>query len=294
MLFWGVIVVTSQPNLVFNAVLTVVLSPSSRGDIKKSSTGLPGWGDNRGNNISHFYSALRSLRRGEFHCTVRQVTMCDSIWQVTLPCVALTDDYAYDEDASFEDSQRVPYDHRYDNESPWRYGSNDDNYYYDDDTEEGRPKRVEDDEEAEEEYSEYENEAEREALRELLAERAAEEARLALLAYLTSGEPKYRSDEPQYLVDPSAEELALEEEDYNALMSEPDDLYDEEPPPEEENLLDAPEKRNSFYPYSYEPYGGRWGALVPGTKRGDRDPYDRLYRLAEVLSRPAQLDYDEK
>ena len=231
----------------------------------------------------------------------------------------LTGDYTYDEDASYEDSERVPYDDQYDDS--WQYENNDDdNYYYD---EEGRPKRDDVEEEGE-----YENDAEREALRELLAERAAEEARLALLAYLTSGEPKwtttvpgdirvsqpsrclvehksgvpwtyltsgeprYRPDEPQYLVDPSAEELALDEDDYNALMSdealEPDDVYDEEP-----GELSAPEKRNSFYPYSYEPYGGRWGALVPGTKRGDRDPYDRLYRLAEVLSRPAQLDVDD-
>jgi hypothetical protein len=36
------------------------------------------------------------------------------------------------------------------------------------------------------------------------------------------------------------------------------------------------------YPYSYEPYGGRWGAMVPGAKRGG--DYDRLYRLAQALN----------
>lgn len=190
-------------------------------------------------------------------------------------------DYTYDDGGLYDDAERVP-DDEYADEGvdSWQY----DDYYDDDD--EGRPKRDDEDQ--------YQTDAEREALRELLAERAAEEARLALLAYLTSGEPTYRVDEPQYLVHPSAEDLAVEEDDYNELMNDEEeeeqpDMYDEEP--------EMTEKR--FYPYSYEPYGGRWGALVPGAKRGDRDPYDRLYRLAEVLSRPAQLgsdvdDYEKK
>jgi len=158
-----------------------------------------------------------------------------------------------------------------------------DDYY---DEVDGRPKRADD--------QLYESDVDREAVRELLAERAAEEARQALLAYLTAGEPRtYNIDEPLYLEDLVADGLPVEDEDYNGLMNgqeelEPD-VYDEEP--------EVAEKR--FYPYSYEPYGGRWGALVPGAKRGDRDPYDRLYRLAEVLSRPAQLggdvdDYEKK
>jgi len=170
----------------------------------------------------------------------------------------------YDESARddlYDDDDRSP--------AEWQY----DDYYEELD---GRPKRSDGDSDA----------AEREAVRELLAERAAEEARQALLAYLTAGEPTYRVDEPQYLVDPTAEELALEDEDYEELMNGGDgndeEEYDEEP--------ELTEKR--FYPYSYEPYDGRWGALVPGAKRGDRDPYDRLYRLAEVLSRPARLESD--
>jgi len=198
------------------------------------------------------------------------------MWQYV---VVIADYNAYDDVGLYDDARRVPDDDEFDQDGDdsWQF----DDYY--DDFSEGRPKRTD------EEELQYENEVEREALRELLAERAAEEARLALVAYLTSGEPKYRVDGPQYLVDPSAEELALDEEDYKALMSDDDgalsepDVYDEEP--------EMTEKR--FYPYSYEPYGGRWGALVPGSKRADRDPYDRLYRLAEVLSRPAQLGSDD-
>ena len=39
------------------------------------------------------------------------------------------------------------------------------------------------------------------------------------------------------------------------------------------------------YPYSYEPYGGRWGAAVPGQKR-DRATVtnQRLFRLAQALA----------
>ena len=191
----------------------------------------------------------------------------------------VTLDYPYDDDGYYDDQQR-DYDDEYDEDTlqPWQVD------YYDD--VEGRPKRTDDDQ--------YDTDAERDAVRELLAERAAEEARQALIAYLTAGEPVYRVGEARYLIDPTAEDLALEEEEYNELMNgdgyeEEPEVYDEEP--------ETTEKR--FYPYSYEPYGGRWGALVPGSKRGDRDPYDRLYRLAEVLSRPAQLgsdvdDYEKK
>jgi len=188
-------------------------------------------------------------------------------------------EYSYEDVSAYDDPERSAVnDDVGEDADAWQYA---DDYY--DDVGEGRPKRTDDDEL-------YQSDAEREAVRELLAERAAEEARQALLAYLTAGEPTYRVDEPQYLVDPTAEELALENEDYNELMNGDEGRYDEEPGLSEE-------KR--FYPYSYEPYGGRWGALVPGTKRGDRDPYDRLYRLAEVLSKPAQLgsdvyDYEKK
>lgn len=182
-------------------------------------------------------------------------------------------DYSYEDVDAYDDPERgALYDDIGDDTDAWQYPED----YYDQ-VSEGRPKRTDDEL--------YQNDAEREAVRELLAERAAEEARQALLAYLTAGEPTYRIDEPQYLIDPTAEELALEDEDYSELMNGDEARYDEEPELTEE-------KR---YPYSYEPYGGRWGALVPGAKRGDRDPYDRLYRLAEVLSRPAQLggDVDE-
>lgn len=183
-------------------------------------------------------------------------------------------DYTYDDNIGFYNDAERNADDEYDEDQaePWQF---DDDYV---DDVEGRPKRGDEEQ--------YRNEVEREALRELLAERAAEEARQALVAYLTAGERAYRAEEPQYLVAPNAEDLAVEEEEYNDLMNGDEEaqrgLYDEEP--------ELTEKR--FYPYSYEPYGGRWGALVPGAKRGDRDPYDRLYRLAEVLSRPAQLGSD--
>lgn len=188
-------------------------------------------------------------------------------------CVVLTAEYTYDDVGLYDGLQeRVPDDEYDEDRDSWQY----DDYYEDG---ENRPKRDEEDL--------YQNGMDREAIREMLAERAAEEARLALIAYLTSGEP--RPEEPKYLVDPLTEDLALDDDDYNALMNEDEEqpeVYDDEP--------EMTEKR--FYPYSYEPYGGRWGALVPGTKRADRDPYDRLYRLAEVLSRPAQLgdDYEKK
>jgi len=186
----------------------------------------------------------------------------------------------YDDDGGYEDAQRTSdYDDE-DDANAWPYVDDNDGY---DGYDGGRPKRGDDD-------LLYEaDDADRAAVRELLAERAAEEARQALVEYLTAGEPSYSVDEPLYLVDPSAEDLALEEDEYNELMSEEPDAYDED------EVL-PPEKR--FYPYSYEPYGGRWGALVPGSKRGDRDPYDRLYRLADLLSRPAGTDavnpYDKK
>jgi len=189
-------------------------------------------------------------------------------------------DYTYNDVGSYEDDaleRGVDDDSEVDDDEeelgPWQQFDD----YYDDDAD-GRPKRTE--------VEDYESDVEREAVRELLAERAAEEARQALVAYLTSGEPAYTVEEPRYAVEPVDDDLAAEEaEEYQDLVNGEDelpaDLYDEEPE------LSA-EKR--YYPYSYEPYGGRWGALVPGAKRGDRDPYDRLYRLAEVLSRPsAQL-----
>lgn len=188
----------------------------------------------------------------------------------------ITVDYTYDDDIGFYNDAERNADDEYDEDQaePWQ-GERVEPWQFDDDyvdDVEGRPKRGDEEQ--------YRNEVEREALRELLAERAAEEARQALVAYLTAGERAYRAEEPQYLVAPNAEDLAVEEEEYNDLMNGDEEaqrgLYDEEP--------ELTEKR--FYPYSYEPYGGRWGALVPGAKRGDRDPYDRLYRLAEVLSRP--------
>ena len=200
------------------------------------------------------------------------------LWLSRLLC-CITVDYTYDDNIGFYNDAERNADDEYDEDQaePWQ-GERVEPWQFDDDyvdDVEGRPKRGDEEQ--------YRNEVEREALRELLAERAAEEARQALVAYLTAGERAYRAEEPQYLVAPNAEDLAVEEEEYNDLMNGDEEaqrgLYDEEP--------ELTEKR--FYPYSYEPYGGRWGALVPGAKRGDRDPYDRLYRLAEVLSRPAQL-----
>lgn len=142
-------------------------------------------------------------------------------------------------------------------------------------------------------------EAEREAVRELLAERAAEEAREALLAYLVSGrpQPSYDDDDSEENDDgltaygPEDEEEEVDEDgNFDPEFGRNVELlpaggsraaadYDDEPEP-----AAAVEEKRFEYPYSYEPYGGRWGALVPGSKRSDPDPYDRLYRLAEALS----------
>lgn len=172
-------------------------------------------------------------------------------------------EYSYDDVDGYE---YVPRSSEFDDVDvdPWQYDE-----YYD---VESRPKRDDDD------LYQYESNVDRETVRELLAERAAEETRQALLEYLTAGEPSYNIDEPQYVMEP------VEEDEYGDLLNDDEqpDIYEEEP--------EVTEKRS--YPYSYEPYGGRWGALVPGAKRSDRDPYDRLYRLADLLSRPAQLGSD--
>jgi len=190
-------------------------------------------------------------------------------------------DYSYEDADEYDYAPRTteydyaarPSEYEDDDVQPWQYDD-----YYD---VEGRPKRADDDQ--------YQSDVDREAVRELLAERAAEEARQALIEYLTAGQPTYNIDEPRYLIDPGDEDMALDDDEYSDDDEQPD-VYEEEP--------EMTEKR--FYPYSYEPYGGRWGALVPGAKRTDRDPYDRLYRLADLLSRPAQLggsdviDYEKK
>ena len=114
-------------------------------------------------------------------------------------------EYSYEDVDGYDYAQQQPlnyYDDSVDDDA-WQYDDDDDEYY----DVEGRPKRDDFDSEL------YQNEADREAVRELLAERAAEEARQALIEYLTAGEPTYSDDEPQYLVDPSAEDLALEDQD---------------------------------------------------------------------------------
>lgn len=191
-----------------------------------------------------------------------------------------------------------------------------------------RPKRRDDDEDDEDDEEAYE-EVEREVVRELLAEQAAEETRQALLAFLSSNENAQQSviREPErtYRLRDNNRFDQEEDDDETAYADDDDDgdeeeseNEDEEPEeeqqvaaaPEEidesdERVNDAPflvdeepeklvEKKRFSYPYNYEPYGGRWGALVPGAKREDRDPYDRLYRLAEALSRPTSIGDDEK
>jgi hypothetical protein len=185
---------------------------------------------------------------------------------------------------------------------------------------------VDEEEEAEEEEEAYED-AEREVVRELLAERAAEETRQALLAYLSSssgesergrnsygGGAVYRPDESFGEDDADDDETAFADDDDEVQtddedggefedggrQTEPEEidvnddrlsssqfLGDEGPAAVDEVQV---EQKRFSYPYTYEPYGGRWGALVPGAKRSDRDPYDRLYRLAEALSRPSISD----
>jgi len=115
-------------------------------------------------------------------------------------------EYSYEDVDGYDYAQQQPLNYYDDNsvdDDAWQYDDDDDEYY----DVEGRPKRDDFDSEL------YQNEADREAVRELLAERAAEEARQALIEYLTAGEPTYSDDEPQYLVDPSAEDLALEDQD---------------------------------------------------------------------------------
>lgn len=197
--------------------------------------------------------------------------------------------------------------------TPW-------NYY-----EQGRPKRARYevvDGAAEEEEDDddrptlsdqlYEEEAEREAVRELLAERAAEEARQALLLYLSGGprrmpldvqedDDEETDDGENFDDDGQRADADVDGAEFAEPDGEPRDVDeswgygpsaaeagDDDGGNGYENAPAAAAKRFG-YPYSYEPYGGRWGAVVPGSKRADRDPYDRLYRLAEALSGPPRI-----
>jgi len=102
-----------------------------------------------------------------------------------------------------------------------------------------------------------------EVVKELLREKEAEEAKEAVLDYLIeAAEERVR--------EAVAEEQKAEQEE------------EREREEEAEALGRAMAKR---YPYTYEPYGGRWGAMVPGAKRSlDRESYERLYRLAQALN----------
>lgn len=127
-----------------------------------------------------------------------------------------------------------------------------------------------------------------ELLRELVERKVEEDAREKLLDYLL------------------AAAIASEAESANEAETDANDDADEgiiedgpgRPDYDDESIRDMVGaeppvvlKRSDFYPYSYEPYGGRWGAMVPGSKRSANE-YERLYRLAEALN--ADNDYDEK
>lgn len=127
-----------------------------------------------------------------------------------------------------------------------------------------------------------------ELLRELVERKVEEDAREKLLDYLLAA-----------AIASEAESTDEAETDANG---DDDEGFSEDGPGrqdyEDESARDVigsrppvALKRNDFYPYSYEPYGGRWGAMVPGTKRSANE-YERLYRLAEALN--ADDDYEEQ
>jgi hypothetical protein len=103
-----------------------------------------------------------------------------------------------------------------------------------------------------------------EVVRKLMKEKEAEQSKEAVLDFLIEA-AKDR-----------VREAALEEE-----------RIEEEQERERERASSVVKR----YPYSYEPYGGRWGAMVPGAKRGD--DYERLYRFAQALNDNDDDDEDE-
>ena len=120
-----------------------------------------------------------------------------------------------------------------------------------------------------------------EVAKELLAEQAAEEARQAVVRYLmgaaAAAEPR------RHEIIPDAVEIGGEGDRFLQDVDDDGDGEREEAFDESRSMMPQPavEKR---YPYSYEPYGGRWGAFVPGVKRVTAEAYERLYELAEALN----------
>lgn len=117
-----------------------------------------------------------------------------------------------------------------------------------------------------------------EVLQRLLKEKEQEQAKEAVLEYLIAAAE-------DRLKDAIEEEREAEiDERLEKLGFHPDALM------EKENSRSY--KVDKRFPYSYEPYGGPWGAVVPGVKRSSRNwykpveedgGYGRLYRLAEAL-----------
>lgn len=132
-----------------------------------------------------------------------------------------------------------------------------------------------------------------ELIRELVKQKAEEDAKEKLIDYLLAAAIASSEDEDGEGGEIDDRPLVIEapvRPDYDDGEEDADD--DDR---EAIGSVATAVKRNVFYPYSYEPYGGRWGAMVPGAKRSAEE-YERLYRLAEALNadNDDENDYEEE
>ena len=133
-------------------------------------------------------------------------------------------------------------------------------------------------EQREREYEREKLQVEEELARKILELNAEKDKREQLLQYLLKAADD--DDEEETIIPPSSEDEVYETG--SDVAPEADGYYVDRSP---NNLAPALLKRGSdIYPYSYEAYGGRWSALVPGQKRHSADSYERLYRLAQALN----------
>ena len=132
-------------------------------------------------------------------------------------------------------------------------------------------------EQREREYEREKLQVEEKLAREILELNAEKDKREQLLEYLLKAND---DEEEETIIQPSSEEEGYETG--SDVAPEADGYYVDR---SQNNLAPALLKRGSdIYPYSYEGYGGRWSALVPGQKRHSADSYERLYRLAQALN----------
>ncbi len=133
--------------------------------------------------------------------------------------------------------------------------------------------------------------------------------RLALLQYLLEDIPAEREEEELYerRVEPEDVEESWEELDPSEEIEYEPIVYNGVPgifiptpeaaaaalPTQKRqfiSMVPGNRKRSDFYPYNLEPEGGRWDAFIPQDEKRTADAYERLYRMAQALSRDQEQD----